>query len=250
MDQEGVQRRTLSAPALAFFFEPPFRIDERISDYLGGLEALAVAQDSAEQAALSGDISSDSQVLDGALAAFVNQVADEHAAANLRLLVLVGGGLPIIVLLVIAGVFVVVRPVMRASTRAEERIADSQVQVEYARTQLAKAFDSMREGVALFDASQRLAFSNEAFRAVNGLEDAPILRGTRYDDFVRDIAGRGLIAGVAADDDIWVQEQLERHQHGGQTTFRFADGRSFDLVERKTADGGTVFVQSDARSRR
>ena len=132
MDQEGVQRRTLSAPALAFFFEPPFRIDERISDYLGNLEALAVAlavaQDSADQAALSGDISSDSQVLDGALAAFVNKVADEHAAANLRLLVFVGGGLAIIVLLVIEGVFVVVRPVIRASTRAEERIVDPQVQ--------------------------------------------------------------------------------------------------------------------------
>lgn len=108
----------------------------------------------------------------------------------------------------------------------------------------------MREGFAFFDASQRLAFSNEAFRAVYGLEDAPILRGTYYDDFVRDIAERGLIAGVAADDDIWVQEQFERQQNGGQTTFRFADGRSFDLVERKTADGGTVFVQSDARRRR
>ena len=246
MDRDGVQHRTLSAAALALFFEPPLQIDERFSRYLERLDALAAGPDDASQAVLLVDILGEARVLDDAFAAFVGQVTDEHAGANFRLLTLVGGALAAIVLLVVAGVFVVVRPALRTSSRAEERIADSQAQVEYARNQLASAFEAMREGVALFDASGRLVFSNEAFRAVYQADDAPILRGTRYEAFIRDIAARGLIAGVGDDDDIWIQEQLDRHQHDGQTAFRFTDGRSFDLVQRKTGDGGTVLVQSDA----
>ena len=240
--------RRLSAEALALFLDPPGRIDQTLRTYIADLIVIAAAdgQGSTARQAATRAVLAKAEPLRDSLADFVRHIEAERASNIRRLLYLLGGVLAVIILLVLAGGLGVVRPVLNASARARTRLRASQIASERAREQIISALDSVSYGIALFDAANRLVVANQAFHTVYRSRGWTISPGTRYDELLNEIVERELIPEAAAKGQIWVQDQLDRHNSvHSEATWRFADGEEIGMVETMTKDGGTVVVQHE-----
>ena len=240
--------RRLSADSLALLLDPPRRIDQSLRTYIADLIVIADADgsDSTASQAATRAVLAKAEPLRASLADFVRHIETERASNIRRLFYLLGGVLAAIILLVLAGSFGVVRPVLNASARARTRLRASQIASERAREQIISALDSVSYGIALFDAANRLVVANLAFHNVYRSRGWTISPGTRYDELLHEIVERELIPEAAAKGQIWVQDQLDRHNSiHSEATWRFADGQEISMVETKTKDGGTVVVQHE-----
>ena len=119
---------------------------------------------------------------------------------------------------------------------------------EIARTrqQLTDALESISEGFFLFDVEDRLVVCNDRFRQLYpGLADV-VVPGVTFEQIIRAVAERGIVAGMAGHDEQWIRERLELHHNPkGSLLHRQSDGRWIQINERKTEDGGTVGVYTD-----
>ncbi len=116
-----------------------------------------------------------------------------------------------------------------------------------AEVHLSDAIESISEGFALYDASDRLVLSNKRYTdflyRLSG-EGAPI--GKEFGATVRRAAESGLVPAAEGRVEEWVQERLESHRNpSGPHVHHLRDGRWFQVNERKTRDGGRVAVYMD-----
>jgi PAS domain S-box-containing protein len=116
-----------------------------------------------------------------------------------------------------------------------------------AEVQLSDAIESISEGFALYDASDRLVLSNKRFtnflHRLSGT-GAPI--GKTFGDMVRRAAEDGLVPEAEGRVEEWIEERLEAHRNpSGPHLYQLRDGRWFQVNERKTRDGGRVAVYMD-----
>jgi len=116
-----------------------------------------------------------------------------------------------------------------------------------AEVQLSDAIESISEGFALYDASDRLVLSNKRFTnflyRLSGT-GAPI--GKTFGDMVRRAAEGGLVPAAEGQVQDWIEERLEAHRNpSGPHVYQLRDGRWFQVNERKTRDGGRVAVYMD-----
>jgi signal transduction histidine kinase/ActR/RegA family two-component response regulator len=106
---------------------------------------------------------------------------------------------------------------------------------------LASAVESIQDAFALFDENDRLVLCNSAYRRLIGDVLPGPLVGKSYqallDAWLADIAFPG-----AGDRDVFRTARLVPRRRDETTTFdlRMRDGRSLRVVERRTAEGGTV----------
>ena len=119
-------------------------------------------------------------------------------------------------------------------------------EIAQARQQLTDALESISEGFFLFDAEDRLVVCNDRFRELYpGLADV-VVPGVTFEQIIRAVAERGIVAGMADRDEQWIQERLELHHNPkGSLLHRQSDGRWIQINERKTQDGGTVGVYTE-----
>ena len=119
-------------------------------------------------------------------------------------------------------------------------------EIAQARQQLTDALESISEGFFLFDAEDRLVVCNDRFRKLYpGLADV-VVPGVTFEQILRAVAERGIVAGIADRDEQWIQERLELHHNPkGSLLHRQSDGRWIQINERKTQDGGTVGVYTE-----
>jgi PAS domain S-box-containing protein len=130
----------------------------------------------------------------------------------------------------------------------ERRAAEAAL--AHAHAMLADAVECIAEGLALFDAEDRLILHNRKFTTIFPfLAEQRELAGMRFEEMVRLALAAGAIGDPKAlvDPEGWVDERLRLHQNPlfGDLDLRLADGRWIEVKERRTGAGGIVGVWSD-----
>jgi signal transduction histidine kinase len=124
-----------------------------------------------------------------------------------------------------------------AETQAWDRAAQS-------RRQLLEAIESISEAFSLFDAEDRLVLCNRKYREL--FPQASFTPGTPYAQILRAGVEAGLLDVPPDQREGHIERRLAQRRER-RTTFevRFADGRWFQVSDRKTSDGSTVGILSE-----
>jgi two-component system cell cycle response regulator len=148
----------------------------------------------------------------------------------------------------------------RLEERVEERTRELQTSLEklkqglidrdqakfestLAKTRLMDAIDSLGDGFALFDGDFRLQLTNRMFYELYDLSPLQLPVGTSYEDFLRKIAEKGVIAEAVGQENLWITEQLEVVEK--ESEHFISSGRWLRTGQRKTSEGGLVGVYTD-----
>jgi PAS domain S-box-containing protein len=113
-------------------------------------------------------------------------------------------------------------------------------------SQLAEATDVISDGIALFDADDRLVRWNEKFTDLFPSIADLLSLGITYEELLRaQLARRGFTAAVGREED-WIAERLQAHRNStGAVEQEFADGRWVRLAEYKTPSGYILSLRTD-----
>ena len=131
-------------------------------------------------------------------------------------------------------------------TDRQQRAAD----LEQARDLLRNAIDSIPDGFALFDADDRLVLANgryiqlytqaKSFSEVSGLTFEQLVRSSLK-------IGEPIPPEFSGNTEAWIAERVRRHRSasGQSFSYRVGSGRTIQVTERRTPDGGIVGVRTD-----
>lgn len=127
------------------------------------------------------------------------------------------------------------------------RLAEANRATEAARQNLANAIETIQEGFALFDADDVLVMCNSRF-GMHMLDVREHLKpGLRFGDYVDRVARSRFLelpAGESPED--WAVARRKRHQDRHVIfNVRMVWDRWVQVSEHRTADGGTVILQTD-----
>ncbi len=114
--------------------------------------------------------------------------------------------------------------------------------------ELRVTFDNMAHGVAMFDQEARLAAWNRNFQSMLDLPDEFLASPRNFDDYIRNLAGRGEFGSAHPDD---VIEHL-RSRSDDHYTFehRRPNGRTIEVRHNPVPQGGFVSIYSDVTERK
>ncbi|MFW5881074.1 MAG: response regulator [Roseicyclus sp.] len=130
-------------------------------------------------------------------------------------------------------------------TAAEVR-ATNLTEIREARQRLDNALESITEGFALFDRSERLLVANRRYRQIMlGARSDACAPGTAFADLVDMAASAGSFP-QSEGGPTWIGRQIARFREGTGQYIQHGAGEAWHQVSiRKTAGGGTVVVVSD-----
>lgn len=113
---------------------------------------------------------------------------------------------------------------------------------------LTTAFELLTDGMALFDAQERLVLANPALKALFPATADRIVPGTTFEQLLR----LGMAVGensqaLSRDPEEYLAERLAafRHANGQAQDLRLADGRWIRVVDRRLPQGGTLCLRTD-----
>ena len=164
------------------------------------------------------------------------------------------GAVPWPALAIAAGVLVVMGVVAvvllaRAKRRAQRALAIGQAvvaQVEAQHEALRNAIDGLQDGLALFDADDRLVVCNRSF--AEGFARISDLRvhGARHVDLVRAMVEANEQQVPAGARERLVAKYIDWHRNGGKPWLqRMRDGRCLRVREKRLPDGSTLSICTD-----
>ena len=139
---------------------------------------------------------------------------------------------------------------VRAMKRAQRALAIGQTVVAQIQAQhdvLRNAIDALPDGLALFDADDRLIACNRSFAEAFARMSDLRVHGARHVDLVRAMvdANEPQLAPTARDR--LVAKIVDGHRQCGKPWLqRLRDGRWLRIREKRLPDGGTLSVCSDA----
>lgn len=111
---------------------------------------------------------------------------------------------------------------------------------------LLDAMESIQEGLAYYDADDRLVMANSQMAKCYPLLSDIFVVGTTFEEILRAGVERGQFGPANGAKEAWIQEVLAYHRDPkGAREFNLNDGRSVRVVERRTSDGGIVGVRAD-----
>ncbi|MGH7090924.1 MAG: PAS-domain containing protein, partial [Stellaceae bacterium] len=123
--------------------------------------------------------------------------------------------------------------------RREAEIISMQMRVR-------ESLEALEEGLALFDAADRLVMVNGRYREIFSTIPDLIRPGAPFEELIRVAAERGQNIESLEDPAGWVAERLRCHRAAqGRFEHHFSDGRWILVTERKIADGCTIGTYSD-----
>jgi sigma-B regulation protein RsbU (phosphoserine phosphatase) len=127
----------------------------------------------------------------------------------------------------------------RAVTAASSMARDSHAR-------LIEAIESVPQWFALFDADDRLVISNRKYRDVMSGTGAQVQPGASFESIVRRTAERGDIPAAIGNVEPWMRWRLDVHRNPVAPYIQYrSSGEWLQINERKTHDGGTVFIATD-----
>jgi PAS domain S-box-containing protein len=111
---------------------------------------------------------------------------------------------------------------------------------------LRDALESISEGFAFFDESDRLVICNEAYRRMHSLSQDAIFAGARFEDVLRAGLAKGQYPDAIGREQEWMAERLRTHRElSAPIEQRMPDGRWLLVSERRTSRGGTAGLRVD-----
>jgi PAS domain S-box-containing protein len=128
------------------------------------------------------------------------------------------------------------------------RIREMERVARAAETRLRAALESIPEGFAIFDESDRLVVANRPYAEMfAGLDDPAAIQGMSFEDLVRLSVARGEPIEPGYDASAWIAERVRRHQEGNVAprVMRIAGGRTITVSERHVPGVGMVGVRTD-----
>lgn len=112
--------------------------------------------------------------------------------------------------------------------------------------QLLPAIEQISEGVALFDADDRLVFYNQSWWEMNDAAYKTTKIGTTFEDHIRTLAHLGGIPEAAGRIEEWVAERVARHQNPtGLFEMLRENNRCQQVNEQRLDDGSIILVVLD-----
>ncbi len=111
---------------------------------------------------------------------------------------------------------------------------------------LIEAIESVPQWFALYDADDRLVICNRKYRDVMSGAGMQIQSGDVFESIVRRTAERGDVPAAIGNVDSWMRWRLDMHRNPGAPYIQYrSSGEWLQINERKTHDGGIVFIATD-----
>ena len=111
---------------------------------------------------------------------------------------------------------------------------------------LREALDVMPEGIAFFDAADRLIAWNTTYDELCTSRGCTAVAGVSFTDLMLGAIAAGAHPGAIGREEEWIAERLaERRADGSSVVQRTPDGRWLRVTDRRTADGGIVSTRVD-----
>ncbi len=131
----------------------------------------------------------------------------------------------------------------RSLELSSKELSDARDEATAARRRLTDALESISEGFFLYDSDDRMVLCNSRYRDLYPAMADIYQPGLRFEDMIRTVVERGIVAGAAERPEEWIAQRLAQHRNpGGPMLHPQTDGRWIQVSERKTHDGGTVGV--------
>ncbi|HUL06620.1 MAG TPA: PAS-domain containing protein, partial [Candidatus Acidoferrum sp.] len=139
----------------------------------------------------------------------------------------------------------------RRRIEARTRLAEGELRAAEGRARAAEAclrdaIDSLNEGFALFDGSDRLVLCNRKYRELYAISGDLLTTGAQFEEIIREGAKRGQYVEAMGRIETWVAERMAQHRNPVASVLQqLGDGRWLLIREHRTQDGGTVGVWTD-----
>jgi signal transduction histidine kinase len=131
----------------------------------------------------------------------------------------------------------------RSLELSSKELSDARDEATAARRRLTDALESISEGFFLYDSDDRMVLCNSRYRDLYPALADIYQPGLRFEDMIRTVIERGIVAGAAERPEEWIAQRLAQHRNpSGPMLHPQSDGRWIQISERKTHDGGTVGV--------
>jgi PAS domain S-box-containing protein len=136
--------------------------------------------------------------------------------------------------------------IQRDLQRAKERAEAAERELARSRQRLSDAIEILPEGLALYDADDRLVLCNSRYKEQYAESADAIVPGVRFEDLLREALRRGQYPEAIGREEEWFVERLASHREPRSShEQRLPNGRWLRIEERHTADGDLVSVRVD-----
>lgn len=112
-------------------------------------------------------------------------------------------------------------------------------------SRLLQAIDARSEGLAFWDADDRLVMCNQAYREQSGDARSALVPGIPYVDYMRASIAAGEIPAAVGREEEWLRNRLEQREGVPYTVEIFRGGRWLLIREQETPDGGKLLTVTD-----
>jgi PAS domain S-box-containing protein len=133
----------------------------------------------------------------------------------------------------------------RGVTRDETREVEARRRAQAAEELLTRAVESISDGFAIYDASDRLVMMNSKFRESFARMGPGDPTGKTFEELVRADIALGYYPEAAGREEAFVTERLLAHRRGHVMIFRNSQGRWIQARDQALPDGSTVAIRTD-----
>ncbi len=146
----------------------------------------------------------------------------------------------------LAAALIFVRRRRQASPKSFAHRAQAAVTRDVALNRLNEALEAMTDGLAYFDAQDRLTVWNAQYQRTNSEIEDLLVEGVTFEEILRLGLKKGHYVEAVGREEEWLAERLEtRRKAGGPVEQQIADGRWVRVQDRRSAMGGTVSTIMD-----
>ena len=125
-----------------------------------------------------------------------------------------------------------------------------EAELQQSRETLDDAIEALNEGVAIYDAEDRLVMCNRRFREEHGPAADLLVPGATWLDMTRSRAETGLFPDAVGRTEAWIKERARRRTEASEDEIALSNGRWVQVSHRRTHQGGIVHVWRDVTERR
>ena len=148
--------------------------------------------------------------------------------------------------LALTGCAVLVWRMYRAAQQMRATVAQAHEAARSAHAQLHATLDILPDGLAIFDADDRLVLCNTRYKEVAPGTAMQPPQGALFEDVLRHAAHSGQIIDAEADAPQWLTHRMARHRAPGQPELQALTGdRWMQITERLQEGGGVVVLRTD-----